>query len=84
MLLWQIGFDSPGLPVSFDKCPAQLANSTANLGTSITQIESQQVKCSVVAVDQLNLRLATLNSLSHAVGVPCAMMMLVESGSQIS
>ena len=51
MLLWQIGFDSPGMHVSFDNCPAQLANSTAKLDTSTTQSDSQQVTCSVVVVD---------------------------------
>ena len=83
-MLWQIGFDSPGVHVSFEKCPAQLSNSRTNLDTSTTKDESQQVTCSVVGVDKLNLGLATWYSLGHALGVHCGQEMLVESGKQIS
>lgn len=67
MLLWQIGFDTPGMRVSFDNCPAQLANSTAKLDASTTQSDPQQVTSSLVAVDEL--KVATRHLLSHAVGL---------------
>ena len=69
MLLWQIGFDTPGVRVSFDNCPAQLANSTAKLDASTAQSDPQQVTSSLVAVDELNLKVATWHLLSDAVGL---------------
>ena len=51
VLLCQIGFDSPGMHVSFDQCPAQLLSNTAQPDIDTTQNDSQQVTCSVVTVE---------------------------------